>query len=156
MIFIAAPCERNLSVTVISGWPYRFIDFLKNINAAFSVSALGKVAFQNFTFVVNRPPKIVRFAIDLDENSIQMPFPIWERTQFRDRFFLVSVANIDPNLFHQNLRVSWLISIPRLWSKSSTLRSHKKNGQESITANRIISGDVKKSRNGDRLFMARP
>src|SRR5271155_551449 len=39
------------------------------------------------------------------------------------RLSRISAANIGPNRFHQNRTVSWLMSIPRSASKSSTLRS---------------------------------
>ena len=39
----------------------------------------------------------------------------------------VSAANIGPNLFHQKRTVSWLISILRSCSRSSTFRSDKGN-----------------------------
>ena len=39
----------------------------------------------------------------------------------------ISAANIGPNLFHQKRTVSWLISMPRSCSRSSTLRSDSGN-----------------------------
>jgi hypothetical protein len=50
-----------------------------------------------------------------------------------------------------NRTVSWHTSIPRSWSRSSTLRSESGNRTYSITAKRMISGDVLKYRKGLRL-----
>jgi len=52
------------------------------------------------------------------------------------------------NLFHQVRTFSWLISMPRSWSKSSTCRSESGNRTYIVTAKRMISGDVLKYRNG--------
>ena len=49
-----------------------------------------------------------------------------------------------PNLFHQKRTVSWLTSIPRSCSRSSTLRSDNGNRTYIITAKRMISGLVLK------------
>jgi len=50
------------------------------------------------------------------------------------RRFLISAANLGPNLFHQARTVSGLISTPRSWSKSSTSRSESGNGVEDLDA----------------------
>jgi hypothetical protein len=60
----------------------------------------------------------------------------------------ISAANLGPNRFHQARTVSWLISTPRSWSKSSTCRSESGNRTYIITAKRMISGDVLKYRHG--------
>lgn len=43
------------------------------------------------------------------------------------RRFRISAANIGPNRRHQTRTVSWLISMPRSWSRSSTFRSESGN-----------------------------
>src|ERR1039458_5764718 len=53
-----------------------------------------------------------------------------------------------PNLFHQNRTVSWLMSIPRSHSRSSTLRSDSGYFTYIITARRIMSGELLKYRKG--------
>ncbi len=63
---------------------------------------------------------------------------------FWTRFRLISAANIGPNLFHQYRTVSWLTSMPRSCSRSSTFRSESGNRIYSITARRMISGLVLK------------
>src|SRR5271169_4321580 len=68
------------------------------------------------------------------------------------RFFLISAANLGPNRFHQNRTVSWLMSIPRSASRSSTLRSDSGYLTYIITTRRITSGELLKYRNG--LLMA--
>ena len=68
------------------------------------------------------------------------------------RFLRISAANIGPNRFHQNRTVSWLMSIPRSASKSSTLRSDRGYRTYIITTRRMTSGELLKYRNG--LLMA--
>ncbi len=60
------------------------------------------------------------------------------------RFRLISEANIGPNLFHQYRTASWLTSMPRSCSRSSTFRSERGKRMYSITARRMISGLVLK------------
>ena len=64
------------------------------------------------------------------------------------RLFRISAANIGPNRFHQNRTVSWLMSIPRSASKSSTLRSDSGYLTYIITTRRMTSGELLKYRNG--------
>src|SRR5271157_3920265 len=68
------------------------------------------------------------------------------------RLFRISAANIGPNRFHQNRTVSWLRSIPRSASKSSTLRNDSGYRTYIITSRRMTSGELLKYRNG--LLMA--
>ncbi len=67
------------------------------------------------------------------------------------RFFRISAAKMGPNPFHQNRTVSWLMSIPRSHSRSSTLRGDSGCFTYIITARRIISGELLKYR--QRLLM---
>src|SRR5271166_4887038 len=64
------------------------------------------------------------------------------------RFFRTSAANIGPKRFHQNRTVSWLMSIPRSASRSSTLRSESGYRTYIITTRRMTSGELLKYRNG--------
>ena len=61
---------------------------------------------------------------------------------------VMSAAKIGLNLFHRARIVSWLMSMPRSCSRSSTFRSESGNRTYIITARRMISGDVLKYRNG--------
>ncbi len=56
----------------------------------------------------------------------------WRRT---------SPANIGPNLFDHMRTVSWLMSIPRSNSRSSTFRNDSGNRTYISTTSRITSGD---------------
>ena len=40
-----------------------------------AISALGHIAFKLLTFVINRPQKLARLAINLHEHLVQMPLP---------------------------------------------------------------------------------
>lgn len=51
--------------------------------------------------------------------------------------------------------VSWLTSMPRSWSRSSTFRSDSGNRTCSITASRMISGRVLKHLKGLGLVMGK-
>ena len=53
-----------------------FHKFLEEYQGCLAIAALGNKGLQDFSFVVNRPPQIVCFAIDLYENFIEMPFPV--------------------------------------------------------------------------------
>src|SRR5690606_28835864 len=66
----------------------------------------------------------------------------------------ISPANIGPNRCHQNRTVSWLMSMPRSCSRSSTLLSESGKRMYIITARRMISGDVLKWRNGESRALA--
>ena len=59
---------------------------------------------------------------------------------------MVASVSIGPNLRHQTRTVPWLMSIPRLCSRSSTLQSDRGHPTQSITARRMISGLVVKHR----------
>jgi len=60
----------------------------------------------------------------------------------------MSAAKIGPNLFHQARIVSWLMSMPRSCSRSSTFLNESGNPTYIIAARRITSDDVLKYRNG--------
>jgi len=69
----------------------------------------------------------------------------WRQHRIRStRRFLTSAASLGPNRLHQNLTVSWLISMPCSCSRSSTLRSDSGKRMYIITARRMISGLVLK------------
>jgi hypothetical protein len=53
----------------------------------------------------------------------------------------MSPANIGPNLFHQKRTVSWLMSMPRSNSRSSTFRNDRGKRTYISTTRRITSGD---------------
>jgi hypothetical protein len=55
--------------------------------------------------------------------------------------------------FQQKRTLSWLISMPRSCSMSSTFRRDSGNRMQSITARRIISGLVLKYRDGLRFVV---
>lgn len=73
--------------------------------------------------------------------------PGWPRMRSTRRR-RTSLANIGPNLFHQNLTVEWLRSIPRSKSRCPTFRSDNGNRMYISTTRRITSGDELKYRNG--------
>jgi hypothetical protein len=73
-----------------------------------------------------------------------MPLPIWIWTHLANALTTDLGANIGPNLFHQNRTVSWLTSIPRSCSMSSTFRNESGKRTYNITARRMISGLVLK------------
>ena len=40
------------------------------------IAGLGDIAFEDFSFLVHRTPKVVRLTIDLNEHLIEMPLPL--------------------------------------------------------------------------------
>jgi hypothetical protein len=75
---------------------------------------------------------------------------IWARSD-ADRFFLISAVNICPNRLRHTRTVSWQMSMPRSWHRSSTCRGDRGNPICITTARRITSGDVLKYRNEFRI-----
>jgi hypothetical protein len=65
-----------LSVTNISGRPWRFIDFLRNFRADLRSRRLCNITFQHLTFIIIGAPKIMRLAVELHEYLVQMPLPV--------------------------------------------------------------------------------
>ena len=108
-----------------------------------SCHAASHKAFEHFALVVDGPPQVMLLAVDLHENLVQVP-PQWLDRIPETRRFRISAANIGPNLFHQNLTVSWLMSMPRSCRRSSPVRSGSGNRMYIITASRMISGEVLK------------
>jgi hypothetical protein len=100
--------------------PHRF---LQEFQRRLAISALRHKGFQHLAFVIDRAPEVVRLAVDLHEHLVEVPPPLRRRSHPLDAPPRISAANIGPNRFHQNRTVSWLISMPRSWRRSSTLRS---------------------------------
>jgi hypothetical protein len=99
----------------------------------------------------------MHFAADLYVDLVEVPAPLAKSTHAADPLppHLSSKyrpkpvpANIGPNLFHQNLIVSWQRSMPRSNSRSSKFRSDSGYRTYIITTTRITSGDELKQRNG--------
>ena len=124
-------------------------------------------AFENLTLVIDGPPKVMSLTIDLHDHLLghaSMPCRATPSSRCQrhlldrmpeTRRFRISAANNGPNRFHQNRTVSWLISMPRSCSRSSTCRNDSGNRIYSITVRRMISGEVLKYRNGDRWVIPR-
>jgi hypothetical protein len=51
--------------------------FLKELQRRLPAAHLCDEAFQDFAFMLDRPPKIMLLADDLDEYLVQMPLPVW-------------------------------------------------------------------------------
>jgi len=54
----------------------RFIDLSYEFQSGVAITSFAYVAFQNFTFMIYRTPKVVPFTVDLHENLIKVPLPI--------------------------------------------------------------------------------
>ena len=78
----------------------------------------------------------------------------WARI-FRTRFLRISAANNGPKHFPLKRTVSWLMSMSRSCSRSSTSLSDSGNRTYIITASRMISALVLKYQNGLCLIMPR-
>ena len=50
--------------------------FIYEFQSGVAITSFAYVAFQNFTFMIYRMPKIVPFTLDLHENLIKVPLPI--------------------------------------------------------------------------------
>jgi hypothetical protein len=54
-----------------------FHGFPREFEGCLAITALCDATFQDVPFVIHSPPKVVRLAVDLHENLIQVPLPIW-------------------------------------------------------------------------------
>ena len=162
----AAPQERSRSVTMVSGRPWRFVDFFRSFRAALrSRDLVAKLSSSS-------PPRDQQgakgspLAVDLHQDPLghasiscrAVPSLRCQRHWRQDRIRStrrrrISAASIGPNLFHQKRTVSWLISMPRSCRRSSTFRSDAGKRIYIITVRRMISGDVLKWREGPGLVM---
>jgi hypothetical protein len=110
-----------------------------------SLVSLGRDdRFQNLAFVINRPQEIAELAIDLHEDLIQVPTPLSEAAHVRYAPFSDLGGEHRPKRFHKKRTVSWLMSIPRSASRSSTLRSDSGYLTYIITTSRMTSGELLK------------
>ena len=107
--------------------------------------------------MVDHPPEITELAVDLHEALSKCQRNWMKPRTSAARLLQISAPNIGPNRFHQNRTVSWLMSIPRSASKSSTLCSDSGYRTYIITTRRMASGELLKYRNGlfTGLLMAR-
>jgi len=67
-------------------WPKALHCFSKEIQCRFAIPALGDITFKHLTFVIYSAPQVVRFAVDLHENLVQVPLPIRMRTNLLNPF----------------------------------------------------------------------
>jgi hypothetical protein len=81
--------------------------------------------------------------------SLGNPHPLHMTAALR----LILAPNIGPSLFRQNRTVTWLMSMPRFCSRSSTFRSDSGYRRYIMTARRMISGLVLKYRKGLRFVI---
>ncbi len=53
-----------------------FHGFSEEFQRRFTVTPLGHIAFEHLPLVIHGPPKLVRLAVNLHENLVQMPLPV--------------------------------------------------------------------------------
>ena len=91
-------------------------------------------------------------AIGLHDHLVEMPSPVTKPAHAENALTTNVPASSGPNLFHHSRTVSLQMSIPRSWSRSSTLRSESGYRTYIMTTRRMTSGDELKCRNGLRGF----
>ncbi len=124
MSFVAAPLERNFSVTMpTSGWTYHFSAFFKNLGAEVrsrrlvtkhsgtSLSSSNARQRYCWTLLLSQKP---RRGAKTSSSTIEVGVPA---------YFRILDANTGPNLFHQKRMASWLPSMPPSCSKTSDFHS---------------------------------
>jgi len=52
--------------------------FTQKPQRSLAIPILRNVRLRDLSFMVNRSPEIMDFAVDPDENLIQMPAPLWK------------------------------------------------------------------------------
>ena len=67
-------------------WAKALHCFSEEFQCRFAVTALGNIAFQHFSFLVNSPPEVVGFTVNLYEHLVQMPLPIRMSTKLLNPF----------------------------------------------------------------------
>jgi len=125
--------------------------FLQKRHSRSFVPLSRHVALKNLTFVIDGAPKVMLLPVDLYEHLVEVPAPV---TDSAHRLHSLA-SDIGPNRFHQNLTVSWQMSIPRSNSRSSTFRRLSGNRTYIITTRRITSGEELKKRNRLTGFLGR-
>ena len=98
--------------------------------------------------MIDRAPEVAELAIDPHEHLIQMPSPLRIAAHVRDTSLADLGGEHRTARFHQNLTVSWLMSIPRSAKRSSTFRSDSGYRTYIITTRRMTSGELLKYMNG--------
>ena len=67
--------RRGIVTTIIFHWKLMMFSPLGS-ECSLAVASFDDKGFQHFSFVNDRPRKVVRFTIDLHEDLVQMPSPI--------------------------------------------------------------------------------
>lgn len=114
-------------------------EFSTRLLSRLLVSAFGLDGLKHFTFVINSTPEVVSFALHSHKGLARVPSPFRERAQLLHPLPPDRRPQISD---HQKRTVSWLTSMPRSNSRSSTFRSESGNRIYNITARRMISGLV--------------
>ena len=70
-----------MSVTIVCGSAISFHHFAQKLQHCLAIAAPGNIGFEDFALLIDGAPKIVDLAVDADENLVQMPTPLWPRTQ---------------------------------------------------------------------------
>ena len=115
--------------------------FIEEFQCCSFVSPFRDNGFQHLTFVINGPPKIMPLAIYLHKDLVHMPLPFGVGSK------LLNTLSSGLRSKHRTKpvpTVSWLTSMPRSCSRSSTFRSESGKRMYNITARRMISGLVLK------------
>ncbi len=139
---------------MLSGRPGRRIAFFRNLDAALRSRVLvTKLSSTSPSWSTARQRKCISpLSITYISSRCHR---CWRLARIRSTHLRrISAAHIGPNLFHHKRTVSWLISMPRSWRRSSTLRRDSGNRTYIITARRMISGLVLKWRKGEGQGMS--
>ena len=67
-------------------WAKALHCFSEEFQCRFAVTTLGDIAFKHLALVLHSPPELVRLAVDLHENLVQMPLPIGMDAHLPDTF----------------------------------------------------------------------
>ena len=73
MAFVAAPYDRSRSVTMLPGWPWRFIARFQKLQRSRAISPLCGEHLEHLALVIHGAPEVAGLAIDPHEHLVQMP-----------------------------------------------------------------------------------
>ena len=121
--------------------------FLEELQCCGLVAGLVGEGFQDFALVIDGPPQIVLFAVDLHEDLVEVPAPMGMGPHAVNELPADLSGEHRPEAVRPEPTVSLLASIPRSASTSSTFLGDSGH-LTYIDIDRITSGDELKQQNG--------
>jgi hypothetical protein len=114
--------------------------FLQEFQRGLLVARFRYEALERFTFVADGQSEIVPFTLDLHKTLVKVP--VGQGAHPLDPPATDLGSKLRPQRCPQNLKVSLQVSMPRSWTRFSSLSSERGDRKCVITAKRMISWPV--------------